>query len=203
MSHIFLSYSHVDQAFVNDLEPLIEDSGFEVWTDRELIPGENWRKGIDDAIKKAFAVIVIMTPSAQQSQYVAYEWAYALGVGKKVIPVLFQETALHPRLEELQYIDFTEGPTAPLNRLLKRLAELELSAIYDALKKPRYNDRLAAVQTLAERGEKDAVPHLIRRLRHDRSKIVRAEVAKALQKIGTKKALDALKTYEEGDENPR
>lgn len=196
MTHIFLSYSHQDRHFVIDLELLIEEAGFEIWTDLELSPGENWKTGIDGAIERSFAVIVIMTPAARHSEYVTYEWAYALGYGITVIPILLQDTQLHPKLDDLHYIDFTEDITTPLKSLLKRLAVLEQEFLHKQLRNKHWEERIDAVEKLAERRDKSAVPYMSYMLFNDRSRRkVRPAVKRALQTIDTLKAREALKNY--------
>ena len=111
---VFISYQHADAEFAENLMFRIKDAGFNSWVDSEnLRAGEEWQVRIDQAIKSAFALIVIMTPEAQASEYVTYEWSFAWGAGVKVIPVMYKQTQLHPRLKTLQYLDFTNFPTRP------------------------------------------------------------------------------------------
>jgi len=105
--HIFISYSHKDGEFAENLIHRITQAGFKTWIDTEINVGEEWRLNIDQAIKNAFALIVIMTPEAQASEYVTYEWAFAWGAGVKVIPIILKQTELHPRIATLQHLNFT------------------------------------------------------------------------------------------------
>lgn len=194
MTHVFLSYSHQDSAFVTDLEPYVEKKGITVWTDEELLAGQNWKQAIDQAIQRCFALIVVMTPEARTSEYVTYEWSYALGVGITVIPLMLRHTALHPKLDEIQFLDFTGDDIGkPLTQLYKRLSSLEIDHLIKNLRHPHYESRVRACQRLGERKVKKAVPELIRLLEHDRSrKLVRPAAAAALQRIGTPEARQAL-----------
>jgi hypothetical protein len=127
MNHIFISHSHEDSDFAEILEGRLSQAGFIVWRDVGLRGGEDWRRGIDQAIKEAFALIVIMTLEAKASEYVTYEWAFAWGAGVKVIPVMLKRTELHPRLESLQYLDFTNRTARPWDTLIELLGEAEAS----------------------------------------------------------------------------
>jgi hypothetical protein len=120
MSHIFISYKHtIDGDFAEVLIRKIIDAGFRTWAfSNELQAGEDWRIEIDEAIKDSLALIVIMSPEAKTSEYVTYEWSFALGAGVKVIPVMYSQTALHPRLESLQYLDFTSRTLRPWDTLI-------------------------------------------------------------------------------------
>ena len=68
-----------------------------------------------------------MTPAAKASEYVTYEWAFAWGAGIKVIPILLKETELHPRLETLQNLDFTNRNARPWDALIELLHEAQSS----------------------------------------------------------------------------
>jgi len=196
MSHIFVSYSHDDDDFVSEIETLLEESGFDVWTDHDLLAGENWKQKIDDAIETAFALVVFMTPAAKMSEYVTYEWSYALGVGVTVIPIVLRETELHPKLNDLQHLDFSEDITAPLKKLTARLADLEMQHLIQSLSHSQMVVRKNAANRLGELGAKKAVDELILVLKSDRSrKVVRPAAAAALEAIGTKKALDAVAAW--------
>src|SRR5581483_1275397 len=106
--HVFISYKHDDSDFAENLIIRVQKEGFSTWLDNEsLHPGDDWREEIDQAIRDAFALIVIMSPAAEASSYVTYEWAFAWGCGIKIIPVMYKPTPLHPRLDSLQYLDFT------------------------------------------------------------------------------------------------
>ena len=127
MGHVFISYARKDAKLVDELRHQLKEAGFEVWTDSVLRPGNDWRHEIDEAIRNAFALLVIITPAAKSSEYVTYEWAFALGLGIKVIPVIVKATPLHPRLEFLQHVDFIprRGEDYPWDRLLDGLNHIK------------------------------------------------------------------------------
>jgi len=122
--HLFVSHSSIDGDFAELLKLTLERAGHEAWIDSDrLTPGLDWREGIDEAIRNASAVLAVMSPDARASEYVTYEWAYALGCGTKVIPIMLRETTLHPRLATLQYLDFTNRIARPWPRLLDAIAK--------------------------------------------------------------------------------
>lgn len=127
MAHIFISYNHEDGDFTEVLRSKLEQTGFIIWTDAALRGGEDWRKGIDQAIREAFSLIAVITPEAKASEYVTYEWAFAVGAKVKVIPIMLKRTNLHPRLESLQYLDFTDRQLRPWDELISVLKEAESS----------------------------------------------------------------------------
>jgi hypothetical protein len=105
--HVFISYAREDRSFAQEIVRRLKQSDVTIWRDIEdLRGGDHWQQHIDDALTRAEALIVVMSPSATQSQYVTYEWSFALGAGKRVIPVLYRPTELHPRLAQIQYVNF-------------------------------------------------------------------------------------------------
>lgn len=122
---VFISHDHDDADFAELLKLRLEEKGVVGWIDSERLRiGQDWRQEIDDGISMAIAVIAIMTPHARKSEYVTYEWAYAWGKGKKIFPIMLKQTPLHPRLESLQYLDFTNRVTRPWDRLIDSILEL-------------------------------------------------------------------------------
>ncbi|HXA20527.1 MAG TPA: toll/interleukin-1 receptor domain-containing protein [Thermoanaerobaculia bacterium] len=122
MKHVFVSYAREDRNFAADLTRRLRASQRTPWQDlRDLRGGYDWREAIDDALREAEVLVVVMSPRATRSQYVTYEWAFALGAGVRVIPVLREKTRLHPRLAGFHYIDFTTGRGTPWVDLWKAL----------------------------------------------------------------------------------
>ena len=121
-SHVFISHHGDDGDFAEVLKLNLQKAGVDAWIDTDrLRVGDDWRSEIDEAIRSATALIVVMTPSAKDSEYVTYEWAFAWGAGVKVIPILLSTTQLHPRLDSLQYLDFTNRRARPWSRLIAEL----------------------------------------------------------------------------------
>jgi len=122
---IFISHDHEDADFAELLKLKLEKHGVSGWIDSERLKiGQDWREEIDEGISNSIAVIAIMTPESRKSEYVTYEWAYAWGKGKKIFPIMLKQTQLHPRLESLQYIDFTNRAARPWDKLIDSIKEL-------------------------------------------------------------------------------
>jgi len=112
MSDIFISFNSEDVEFAKKLSDTIEnETEFSTWLYTERIhSGDTWSKEIDDAIEGCYALIVIMTPEAIKSQYVTYEWAYADGLGIKVMPILYKDTN---RDIKTKWLNLAEAHTCP------------------------------------------------------------------------------------------
>jgi len=110
----FISHSKSDGDFAELLKFRIEGKGHKGWIDTDrLSPGVDWRSEIDDAIRNCTALIAIMSPDGRESEYVTYEWAFAWGSEKRIIPIMLHQTSLHPRLATLQFLDFTKRESRP------------------------------------------------------------------------------------------
>jgi hypothetical protein len=121
MSHIFISYSKVDAAFASVLMTNLRDGGFETWMDQsKLRAGSAWSEEIDRAIRTAMALVLIVTPDGTKSEYVTYEWCYALGAGVRVIPIFRRRAQMHPVLGKLHGMEFY-GSARPWKELIRQL----------------------------------------------------------------------------------
>jgi hypothetical protein len=107
MRHIFISHAARDRQHMLKLRENLLYVGYRPWVDPQPGPGQDWRFAIDDAIRAADALVVIVTPAAAESVYVTYEWATALSRGVTVIPVIFKTADMHPRLQTLEHFDMT------------------------------------------------------------------------------------------------
>lgn len=109
MSHVFISYSSEDRHNAITFQKNLEGKGFKVWRDQVGIdPGAEWRKEIDEAVYDAFVIIILISPDSMKSTYVTYEWACAIGMKHKLLPVKIKETDnIHPKLSDFHIEDFT------------------------------------------------------------------------------------------------
>jgi HEAT repeat protein len=208
--HVFVAYKHEEKPFVDALIRQVQEAGFQVWVDMEqLRAGENWREEINIAIKDSFAVIVIITPDAKISEYVTYEWAFAQGANIKVIPIMLRETfKMHPQLELLQYLDFTDQSRYPWDKLIQRLSEIQgakplqtvtvsrdappaVKSAVAALDSHNADDRRAALKSLAQTDHLDARNALLGAIRHP-LRDVRVDAAFMLAKQSDYKDQEAV-----------
>ena len=122
MPQVFISYASKDSIFADLTKMKLKEAGIRVWLDHgELRGGEEWRDSIDRGIDSSDTMLVILTPNSFKSPYVTYEWGFALGKEKKVIPVLLEDSQIHPRLEVLQYLDFRDPRSGPWDELYEEI----------------------------------------------------------------------------------
>jgi tetratricopeptide (TPR) repeat protein len=95
-SHVFISHSSKDDAFVKCVREELETLGINTWVDsRELIGGSKLATEVEEAIESARQFIVVLSTNTINSPWVHREIGKALGVekrqhaeGYRVIPLL-------------------------------------------------------------------------------------------------------------------
>jgi hypothetical protein len=123
---VFISYSRSDHHFAELLRIKLKEKAIEVWLDNgSLRAGNDWRQEIDKGINSSDLVIVALSKNSTESSYVTYEWAYAMGQGKAVLPLKLDECDLHPKLEPIQHLIFSIPGKSPWEELIERIQDLE------------------------------------------------------------------------------
>lgn len=123
---VFLSYSTKDHHFAELVTLKLGEAGIRVWRDRDnLRAGADWRQGIERGIAESSLILVALSNNSAESSYVTFEWAYALGNGKNLIPIKLNECTIHPRLQTIQHIDFSVPGALPWASLIERIKEVD------------------------------------------------------------------------------
>ena len=144
---VFISYSHEDRKFVQELAHALHEAGEDVWWDQwELLPGDSLVKKIfEEGLAKAKAFVVVLSPNSVKSDWVREELDHATirrieGV-TRVIPVIWQDTEIPPALRSLMWLDMREDFQAGLSRLINAIHGITAKP---ALKGESIVDRLAS-----------------------------------------------------------
>lgn len=123
---VFLSYARANIEFAKLISDKLEEEYLSVWIDQDdLHLGDNWKEAIDEGIKSSFLILVLLSPASYKSTYVTYEWAFAMGLDKKIIPLLLEPGGIHPKLNDLQRregLDFSNQNSIPWQELTKEIA---------------------------------------------------------------------------------
>lgn len=101
--HVFISHASQDDDFVKALRLALDGQSIPVWVDsRNLRGGQKLRPEIEEAIKTARQVLVVLSPNTINSPWVRTEIKLALAVekerqaeGYRVIPLLL--SGVEPR----------------------------------------------------------------------------------------------------------
>jgi hypothetical protein len=82
MADIFISYKREDRPFAERISIALEQLGFDVWFDFELLSGDKYRQVIREVINKCSAAIVLWSERAVESDFVMDEASHAKAQGK-------------------------------------------------------------------------------------------------------------------------
>src|SRR5436853_3850549 len=93
MPDVFVSYNHQDRELARDMAALLEQRGYSVWWDRDLLVGDNFVLKIDEALRQARCVVVLWTHASIKSRYVLEEASFAREQGT-LMPVLLEDVEL-------------------------------------------------------------------------------------------------------------
>ena len=103
--HIFINYSRVDSIFADQLAVDLESRGYQVWIDQAVSRGgEAWREAVEQQLREAQEVIVVLSDAALGSRWVNHMGSLAYALEKKIsllalasdlkVPVWAEETAV-------------------------------------------------------------------------------------------------------------
>lgn len=127
---IFISYSHNDKEFVDNLAAHLVKHRANVWVDRwELSVGDSILGKIQDAIEDSSALLVILSKSSVQSEWCKKELTVGLMREldeKKVIvlPVLLDDCKIPLFLSDKMYADFRSEFNSGLHSILDAVARV-------------------------------------------------------------------------------
>ena len=122
--NIFISYARIDRSFcILFVDKL---GAYEIWLDKRLYAGVHWWKEILRRIEWSNIFIYLLSPESVNSKYCRQELKIALRLKKPVIPILIQPgVIIPPELDEMHYIDMTEGFTVDnITDLLNSIVEV-------------------------------------------------------------------------------
>ncbi|MBN1202047.1 MAG: toll/interleukin-1 receptor domain-containing protein [Anaerolineae bacterium] len=140
--HIFLSYSREDKHIVDRLHQDLAAAGFHIWIDQAgLTVGEpDWQDAIEDAIKEATCVVVVLSPDALQSDWVARELDLSLNPPAdwhccplRIFPVVVRgdpKAVIPPSLAHTQWLDARHDYDGAAEQLIQSLRD------YSGITKP-------------------------------------------------------------------
>ncbi len=112
LSHVFISYAREDQPYTRKLAEGLRQRGFEVWMDDRIDFGDRWWQTIVQAIRASAAIVVVMTPDSEQSEWVEREILLAQHERKPIFPLLLRGHGI-PLLVTTHYANVTGGWMPP------------------------------------------------------------------------------------------
>lgn len=103
---LYFCYSRKDAHVVRTVAYYLKHAGYRCWIDEEgILSGSAFLSMIGDAIKRSNCMLVFLSKNSTASEWVMRELDYAMGMGKKVLPILLDDTTIPSQLSHLQYFD--------------------------------------------------------------------------------------------------
>ena len=98
--NVFISYSHHDRDFVDQLTQGLESEGIKVWSDRSIQPGSNWIEEIEEGLEHSRHILLVVSQESLSSPSMNFEIGVALSKAAQspdtsIIPVLTQNIDIH------------------------------------------------------------------------------------------------------------
>ena len=86
---IFVSYSSNDRPFAMHLADKLEQLGAKVWIDQHHIQlGDDWDNSIEQALDSSDTLLLIISPTAVNSENVKDEVSIAIQENKRLVPIM-------------------------------------------------------------------------------------------------------------------
>jgi hypothetical protein len=118
----FISYSHDDYHYVKRLAAHLHESRLPAWHDSDLSWGDRYPQKIAEQIARSLGVIVVMSPTAAESEWVEREILEGQRFNQVFLPVLLAGERFF-LLAATSYFDARLG-RLPGDREMRRLREL-------------------------------------------------------------------------------
>ncbi|MBC8234988.1 leucine-rich repeat domain-containing protein [bacterium] len=128
---IFLSYTREDNDYMQQVKIALKKTGMSVWTDEALIPGTpDWVKEIEKNIKNANAMVVILSPDANETTWVGREISFAEKFEKKIFPILCsgdEMSSIPISLIHCQHVDGRRDIKSGIKKLIESIISFQQS----------------------------------------------------------------------------
>lgn len=128
MADIFISYASEDRGWVRKLATTLEESGWSVWWDRDIIIGQAFDQVIEHELEIAKSIIVVWSKNSIYSEWVKNEASVALGFDR-LIPIMIDQIQIPLEFRRKQTADLTNwgGASVPhegFRRMIGGLPEI-------------------------------------------------------------------------------
>jgi hypothetical protein len=136
LARVFISYTHTDREFAARLAVDLTRAAVNVWYDQwEVAPGDSIVEKINNALRWNDYLVIVLSPEAIQSRWVAREINSSLlqsleGRSVTLIPVLKEQCVLPVLIADLHYADFTQSYDSGFGALLAKFENISQVPAY-------------------------------------------------------------------------
>ncbi len=105
MSHVYISYTNEDKDYVDLIEAELGERGHSAWRDTsQIADGADWEAAIAAALDNAYAIILMLSQNALQSEWVQKEIDFAVTHSVPLIAVHLDDCELPTQAAELSLV---------------------------------------------------------------------------------------------------
>lgn len=133
---IYMSYSrkNEDEHVAQTIHNALQKAGFRVWSEENIPLGAPWTRELEQAMRNASKVIVLISPNAKQSDWVQTELPVFLERAHKeglpVFPVQIAGdhttiAAINPQLVNYATVDARDNLQTAVEQLIAKLKQLQ------------------------------------------------------------------------------
>jgi hypothetical protein len=124
-NHVFISYSHKDGKWLDRLlqhvRPLVRVGQIQVFSDKNIIVGADWRREIETALDTASIAVLLISVHFLASDFIMNEelprlLASAEDRGTKILPVIVT-ASLYKTMPSLSRFQAANSPDKPLEAM--------------------------------------------------------------------------------------
>lgn len=119
MTNVFISYAAGDELAARELRANLPDVEVAGWMDEsDVAQGHAVSKSIRESLKRANAVLILVSERSLNNPWVQFEFGAAEGMGKKIIPILIGPESLDQGLPDwLRDHSYVDGRTQPFRKV--------------------------------------------------------------------------------------
>lgn len=89
---VFISYSRSDYSWARDFAKSMVDNGIDVWFDQFTVrAGDSLTDAVEEGLRKSDALVLLITPEGLGRPNLFFELGVALGLNKKIIPIVSED----------------------------------------------------------------------------------------------------------------
>jgi hypothetical protein len=129
VAHIFISYATPDRLVADEVSSWLRSAGHEPFLAGDLRDGisvgEDWEQRLYRELRRADAVIGVVTSSFVASNWCSAELGIAGALGCRLMPLRAEAGVVHPLMPRLQYADYEVDPHQARDRVLQAVRLLE------------------------------------------------------------------------------
>ena len=130
MAKVFISHAGADTYWAEQVHLWLKEDGHDAFLDRDIddgvLPGEEWEERLYAEMRKADAVVCVVTESYLTSVWCTAEIGAARGLGTELLPVSFSTAGqIHSLLKPIHSVDAARDPSDARERLRLRLSVID------------------------------------------------------------------------------